>query len=87
MCVRAHLVGNPAFLQAVPGEPGVGALDRALDMIARLGRSHKAIPPADIMAAHEIFDTRVDVFQFADQLPRNQERQRMQRICDRASRS
>ena len=33
MSVRAHLLGNPAFLQAVLGEPGVGTLDRTLDML------------------------------------------------------
>jgi hypothetical protein len=47
MRVRAHLVGNPVFLQAVPGEPGVGALDRALDMIGGsrevIGRSHQMV--------------------------------------------
>ena len=33
MCVRAHLLGNPAFLQAILGEPGICTPDRALDVI------------------------------------------------------
>src|SRR6185437_4056510 len=48
--VRAHLLGNPAFPQAVLGEPGVGTPDRAR-YDRRFARNHKAIPPTDIKAA------------------------------------
>src|SRR5580693_225685 len=33
--MRAHLVGNPALLQAIPGQPCIGAVDGALDMVGR----------------------------------------------------
>ena len=42
MTVRAHLIGNPALLQAILSEPRIGAQDRALDMI-RDGFSYRKI--------------------------------------------
>ena len=49
-------------------------------------RNRRAIPPAGITAAPRNIRCRGEVFQFADQLPRDQQRQRMQRIGDRADR-
>ncbi len=37
MTVRAHLIGNPALLQAISREPRIGAQDGALDMIRLRG--------------------------------------------------
>ena len=51
----------------------------------RFARNHRAIPTSGHKwRHHEIFDLGVEAFQLADQLPRDQERQRMQRIGDRA---
>src|SRR5260221_39609 len=70
--VRAHLVGNPALLQAALRQPCVGVLDGTLDMI---GRSREVIWRSDQRAQrrnHEVFDGGVEAFQFAHQLPRDQ---------------
>ena len=74
------------MLQAVLRQPRIGDLDGALDMIGGsreiIGRSHQRAQRRH----HEIFDAGSEIFQFADQLPRDQQRQRMQRIGDRADR-
>ena len=81
-----HLVGNLALLQAVLGQLRIGGLDGARDVIggARevVRRSHQRAERRH----HEILDVGIEAFQLADQLPRDQQRQRMQRIGDRADR-
>src|SRR5258705_13577758 len=45
VAVRAHLVGYPALFQTALRQPGVGAVDSALDMVGRarevVRRSHQ----------------------------------------------
>src|SRR6476661_1916686 len=84
VAVRAHLVRYPTLFQTALRQPGVGAADSAFDMIGRAREVVRRSYQRTQRRHHEVFDAGTETLQFAHQLPRDQERQRMQRICHRA---
>ena len=67
-------------------EPGVGALYRARNQFAGVREIVRRPAQRTQRRQHEIIDLPFEAFQFVDQLPRDQQRQRVHRIGDRALR-
>ena len=83
--VQAELRMRSRPLEPSAGDPRVGALDRALDQFVGVREIVRRILRADTAAAGRSSRcSPLKAFEFADQLARDQQSQRVQRVRDRA---